>query len=415
MASARLVLFDPYVGGHHADHLAWLARAWHDREVRGDLVIAASPALLERHAEVTALAGASARGGVRVRPLPYATRGQAPSSLGAVAVQHVRLVGHLVREEAPERLFAMYLDHAQIAFALRRRRGGPRLSGLLFRPETHLSEEGSLRSKARHVRKRFLLHALASAPATEAIFTLDPRAASALRAELRGAEVHAVPDPAPTDDPCGADIDVRGRYEVEAGRALWVLPGALGARKGVDALAEAIQSLSPSLGSKVCLLLAGKAAEGEGDRVEAAVEAIATRTCVQVIWDRRFLSRGELQATIAQADVVLAPYVGHVGSSGIVMRAAAAARPLVAQQDGLVGWQTRTHALGRTVDPLHTESFAAALADLVETPTRGFDPERARAFASSHTVDAYTEAIFGPLGLLDEASRRLRPRGPAFP
>ena len=398
---ARLLLVDPYVGGHHADHLEWLGNAWRSRDLAGDLVIAAAPDLFARHPDLYALAGEGGRGRVRLHLLPDAVPFESPMSLAESAWRHVGLIGRLLNQVPSERLFAMYLDHAQFALALRRRRGGPRCSGLLFRPEAHLPPPASGSEKVRRFRKAALLRAMMSSPSTEAVFTLDPTAVEALRALSGRANVHAVPDPAPVEHAEGADIDnARTRYAVGPDRSLWVLPGALGERKGVLALAAALPHLGVETQRRISILFAGEAVEGEESAVESAVENIRSSTEVHIVWDRRFMPTDELQATIARSDVVLAPYVDHVGSSGIVMRAAAAGLPIVTQSNGLIGQQARHHRLGRVVDPTDPEAFARILNQTVDDPMGDFDAHQALAFASSHTVEAYADAILGPLGLL---------------
>lgn len=398
---ARLLLFDPYVGGHHADHLGWLARAWHARRIKGELVVAASPALFERHPELRALRGDGDVGHVKFVALRDVEAFARPLPLVNSAARHIQLAQSVITDLGPERLFAMYLDHAQAAFAFPRRRHSTRLSGLLFRPELHLPEPESFRERVRRARKTALLRAMMRARSVEAVFTLDPTAVGALRAIAGRTRVAAVPDPAPISEATGTPGSVRQRYSVEPGRALWTLPGALDTRKGVLAVVDAVVLLPEDAQDRLCIVFAGEAAGGAEADVAAAIERSSSETRAQIVWDRRFLPPGDLQAVIAQADVVLAPYLGHIGSSGVVMRAAAASRPLITQRDGLVGWQTRENGLGRTVDPADTEALTAVFLDALEEPARGFDPERAAAFVAAHTVDAYVDAILGPLGLLE--------------
>ena len=238
------------------------------------------------------------------------------------------------------------------------------------------------------------------------MFTLDPTAVGALRSAAGHDRVYAVPDPAPVADPAGAPGDVRERHGVEPGRTLGVLVGALAARKGVFALAEAAALLPPEAQRRLCLLFGGEAAENEAPAIEAARSCASRRrpTC------RRSGTAASSPPTssrraVAQADLVLAPYVGHVGASAIVMRAAAAGRPGSSRRrTGSSGWQTREHALGRTVDAADRQALAAVLLDALDDPERGFDRQRAAAFARAHTTDAFADAILGPLGLLPHAA-----------
>src|SRR5689334_22236304 len=65
--------------------------------------------------------------------------------------------------------------------------------------------------------------------------------------------------------------------------------------------------------------------------------------------DRR-LEHAELEMLVDQTDIVLAPYQRFVGSSGVLLWAAWAARPVLAQDFGLVGRLVRDHHLGAVAD-----------------------------------------------------------------
>lgn len=399
MERPRLLLFDPYSGGHHGDHLLWLAEAWRARALPGRLVLSLASATLDEHPALRSLAGPTPAGRVDLDVLLGAEAVQEAPSLVASARHHVRLVQGVLARLAPERFFAMYLDHAQVALALRRRAGPTRCSGLLFRPDLHLASAPGLRARLRRARKRALLRALMSSPGFETLFTLDPTAVPALQALAPGCPIVAVPDPAHADAPSLSAGAVRARYGVDAGRRLFVLPGALDDRKGIFLVLDALATLPAETQQRLAIVFAGHAPPAAADRFAQALASTGRGTAAHLVWDRRFLPGPELQALVAAADVVLAPYQHHVGSSGIVMRAAAAGRPLVAQAEGLMGWQVRTHHLGQTVASGDRNALAHALAEGVRDPEAGLDARAAAGFASGHTVEAYTSAILEGLGI----------------
>jgi glycosyltransferase involved in cell wall biosynthesis len=86
----------------------------------------------------------------------------------------------------------------------------------------------------------------------------------------------------------------------------------------------------------------------------------------------RFLTTAELEWIVRDTDVVLAPYLRFVGSSGTLLWAAAHRKPVLAQDYGLVGALTRQYELGVTVDTQDSIAVARALALLAD------DDERAR-------------------------------------
>ena len=48
----------------------------------------------------------------------------------------------------------------------------------------------------------------------------------------------------------------------------------------------------------------------------------------------------------AACDIVLLPYIGHFGSSGVMAQAAAAGKPMIASDENLVGARVRDYRLG---------------------------------------------------------------------
>ena len=145
----------------------------------------------------------------------------------------------------------------------------------------------------------------------------------------------------------------------------------------------------------MAVLFAGRVAPGVAEPLRADLARAATG--VQVVLHDAFVAPGEIQAHVAAADAVLLLYnAEHVGSSGFLMRAAGAGVPVVSTADGLMGYLTRTHRLGRAVAS-EPAAVARALAAAIEAPTEGFDAASAAAFAAKHTVEAFTDALLGPL------------------
>src|SRR5690606_7657828 len=75
----------------------------------------------------------------------------------------------------------------------------------------------------------------------------------------------------------------------------------------------------------------------------------------------RFVESDELGAALKAMDLVCTPYPRHVGSASIVIRAAAAGRPVVGSRYGWVKWAIERFGLGRTCNVENTDELAAAL------------------------------------------------------
>jgi len=116
---------------------------------------------------------------------------------------------------------------------------------------------------------------------------------------------------------------------------------------------------------------------------------------VQVVLRDERVPDDEVPDLLGAADVVLLPYQRHLGSSGVLVRAAAAGTPVLGDGYGLLGAQIRRHALGITVDATQTGDLVRGLHRCVTMPLDAlFDAEAAAAFARHHTAEHFAETIY---------------------
>lgn len=401
---SHLLLFDPYTGGHHAEHVRHVLRGW---EVRfgGDadhrVTVAVAPDLLRAHPDLLQL-GAGLH--PRVRFVEIADVEGLRGSLLAAGLWHRRVLTQLIERLRPTHVLLLYLDHAQLALGLSLRFSFPlALSGILFRPSFHYGRfETTSPPLSEHVtrlRKRLVLRGALRNPHLTTVFTLDPSAVSDINALSTNTEAVALPDPIDptTMGGAGSPAEIRAAYGVEEGRTLALLFGLLAERKGVFAVIEALRFLPDSVARHLTVLLAGAIRPEIRDRLYAAAEDVDSPT--QLVLHGAFVPDDEIQDLVRAADLILVPYQRHVGSSGVLIRAAAAGRPVLGQDYGIVGQQIREHSLGRTVDSTQPEVLAAALEAFLEAPEAGFDRDAARVFAEINTIEAYQRVLFDHLQL----------------
>ncbi len=277
---------------------------------------------------------------------------------------------------------------------------GRRVGGILFRPSVHYRLLGAYRPCRREwlrdLRKAALYRLMLLNRALGVVLTLDPffarHAAHFYRA---GAKVRPVPDPA---HPAAvvADSDRILADSVPSGRVAFLLFGHLTERKGTLALLEALRLVPERIAARLVVVLAGKldpAIAGRAAALRGRLEALQPDLALAVV-DRR-LSSGEIEALVARADVVLAPYQRFVGSSGVLLWAARAGKPLLTQDFGLIGPLVRHYRLGLTVDASQPEALAAGIVRIAtEGPDRFIDRQRARAFAARNTPEHFAELVF---------------------
>src|SRR5258708_7585996 len=147
------------------------------------------------------------------------------------------------------------------------------------------------------------------------------------------------------------------------------------------------------------VLFAGRIVPAIRDGMDARCRRLARER--PELWlrieDRR-LDRADLEALVARSDIVLAPYQRFVGSSGVLLWAARAGRPVLAQEFGLVGRLTRDHHLGAVADSSDPARLAREIERMIVRGPQSFiDLSSATTFASSRTPQRFASTVFSSL------------------
>jgi glycosyltransferase involved in cell wall biosynthesis len=84
--------------------------------------------------------------------------------------------------------------------------------------------------------------------------------------------------------------------------------------------------------------------------------------------------------------------------SAIIVRSAAAGKPVLSSDFGLMGQLVRTWRLGRTIDSTNPAAIAQALTQIAEDGGAvPFDAESAARFAELNTAESFGATLFDPL------------------
>lgn len=397
-----LLLFDPNAGGHHAGYIEHVLRAWHELDVPGHLVAAVSPQLFDDHPGFASLPEREGWRRISFEEMP-----EAPGLKGLPLLRkglgERRLLQRVIQRLRPQQVMAMYMDHTQFALATALRFPYPvSISGLYLRVSHHrlAGRPLPIRQRLTQLRKRLVLRAALQNPHAGVFFSADPSFVPAVHALKSDARAAVLPDPVPLSEDFGDPEQTRRTYGVEPGRRVLLLFGALAERKGVLHVIDALHRLPEEACRNVCLFLAGPVQPDLRERLPQALDRLRASRPIQALLQDTYLHEPTINALMGAADLVLVPYLDHPGTSSVLIRAAGAQRPVLSQDFGLMSEQVHTHALGQTVHPEDLGSVAAGLLRFLDDPGCGFDPERARAFATTQAPEAFAHAMLAGLGLL---------------
>ncbi len=390
-----MLVFEPDAEGHSLEwlrHLIEFAAADRDRP---SISIAAPPSICRA---LSLAYPAEILGRVELRPLADGElRWCADRRLWVAAFARWWTMRRHLRESGAERGFFLSIDLLALPLALGLGAGGRTLSGILFRPSVHYRSFGSHRSRLgerlRDLRKEILYRLMLRNRALGRVLSLDPFFPAHATGYANGHKVEALPDPA--HPPAAAVAAGSDDNLLPRGRIVFLLFGYLTERKGPLVVLEALERLPPLVAGRIAVLMAGRVEPGLRTRIDERRRRLAS--LLPGLWlaiDDRRLGDDELEGLVGRSDVVLAPYQRFVGSSGVLLWAARAGRPVLAQHYGLVGRLTREHRLGLAVDSSDPAAVAAAITQMAQLgPSSFLDLASAQAFAAAQTPQRFAASV----------------------
>ena len=174
-----------------------------------------------------------------------------------------------------------------------------------------------------------------------------------------------------------------------------LLFGVLSPRKGTLQLLKALPLLNSAHAESLCVLFAGPIPEADRATFESTASKVKEQSAVQVSVINEFIADEDIQPLFQLADLVLAPYQQHVGMSAILVRAAAAQRPVLSSNYGLMGEITHRHSLGWTVDSSSSADIAHEITAFLEGHRNSrYDKPAMQAFAKQNTATQFAKTLF---------------------
>ncbi|MCG8367666.1 MAG: glycosyltransferase [Pseudanabaenales cyanobacterium] len=397
-----IMLFDLSIRGHHPSYIQHLIDYWCRQELPGCLQVVVSPRFLEEHADVVEFGLTEGKNRVRftaITPLEEAALGSRKSKVKRTlrTFQEWKLFQKYAKALKADHCLLMYFDTCQLPLALGAQ-SPCSFSGIYFRPTFHYHEfpgyAPSRQDRLQQWQEKLLLFSIRRNLRLKTLFCLDPFAVKHLGKGAGSMKAVHLPDPVQINSPFAAQVDpIRARLEIDPGRRVFLLFGALTGRKGIYPLLDAIETLPPVLCQKLCLLLVGES------NIAAALDSRIASIChhrpVQIVRRYEFVPEADVPAYFQLSDVILAPYQRHVGMSGILLWAAAAQKPVLSSDYGLMGQIVRHYNLGMTVDSTLPDEISKGLTYFLTESAEGVcNRTKMKAFAAENSADRFADIIF---------------------
>ncbi len=387
----RVLAFEIEVEGHHPGYVRNFAQAWERHRIPADLDFVVTPRFFQRHPDVVDAVGKLASAGIRIQAL------SADEFRALERFPYLRYFrGWKLFCEYLQRLHAthgllMYFDFFQLPALFSPACPQP-FSAIYFRPTFHYHTwQGvtlNLQEQVRAFRKKLLLTQVLRLKKLERLYCLDEIAVNYIsenfrtRASIRHiADSFAIYDHSPT-----RQAELRAQLGIEPDRQVFCLLGVLDKRKGVKELLQCLPLVDVDAAQEMCILLAGRVQDSQREEIESLVINGQRTLGMQIILHNQYVPDHDVQHFYDLADVILATYQKHMGSSSALIRAALAEKPVLSSDYGLMGQLVQRRRLGLAVDTTRPDRVAEGL----ERCVRGelgdaFDREQAARFAQENS------------------------------
>ncbi|PSB04089.1 glycosyltransferase [Merismopedia glauca] len=400
----HIMLFDLATGGHHLSYIQYIIRYCFDQEFVGKLDIVVSPKFLEEHSDIVKLVSNHHQKNVEFLAITEAEYSAIISYNHSISrvFKEWSLSGKYAQKLEVQHCLFMYLDSLQLPMALRAKFPCP-FSGIYFRPTLHYKDFNkytpSAQEQIKQWQKKTLLYFAMQNPQLKILFCLDPFAIPEINKLTHQTKIIYLPDPVEIHDVNQFQIkDLKMRLKIDSQREVLLFFGRLGRRKGIYQLIEAVKLLSIDICERICLLLAGSIPASEKLMIEMLLKEVSESSPIQIVVCDRFIPDEEVHIYFQMADAVLAPYQRHIGMSGILLLAAAAQKPVLSSNYGLMGQLVLNNKLGITVDSTSPHALAKEITKLLDGNYKKVcDISQMESFAQQHSWKQFVGTLISNL------------------
>ena len=416
----HIVLLDLHDAGHHRSYLEILCRYWIDSGFQGQLTVVTTNHFARVHEDFCNWIQSESENGLVLHLLDLDVNGlsgwkgllKANSAHKKAMLESIKL--------NPDHIVCMFFDHCQRAIATAKipsvqqkkhvssvLRDGPTpypnkitISGIYFRASFHYPIL-TWKNRVQNWRKWVILKSALSNMALTKLFCLDPDAPQFINDRTNRNIALSLPDGTVFYEADESPSTMRARLKIADSAQIVLLIGSLDERKGVYQAITAFSNLPETLRATTVLVLAGKSAPEHTDQLRTAVEA--GRQFGKIVWIDEYISNEGISSLLDACDIVLVPYQYHIGSSGILIRAAAALKPVIGSDFGMVGRVIEREKLGVTVNSESAKSITGALTSALQCDIPNHSQTSSKSFAQQNEASRFAKAIFEPMQEADPA------------
>lgn len=383
----NILIFEPDASGHHSGYLYHLIINFLQNDYSYKLIILVSPDFFLKHPQIIQKTLSP-----RVQWIKFSEKEfvewKKPKSVFKRSVLEWDLFCQYAKKYNSVFGFFMYIDYLQLA-VLTQPAPPCSISGILFRPTLVNYPANSWKERLNYWRKNITLKYFVKNKNLDSLFNLDPFATDYILKNWNTEKVKFLPDPVQLYPTTKTKSEVKTSLGIDESKTVFLIFGFLDSRKGIADVMKAIGKISGETSQKGCLLIVGPWEENERKLFNIQLPKIQQTTNFQIVVKDGFVKDEDIQQYFKVADYAFALYNKHFGMSAIMVRAAAAQKPLISSNFGLIGKIVVENELGITIDNDLKEKLEMLLNNEISIGNK----EKMRAFAELNQADNYAKVI----------------------
>ena len=401
----KLLIFDLELKGHHVDYLHHIIIFKQKEAIPGILFIVVAPQFEDKIRKYIHDLSELKTDNIFIIPVLQEELDavEQANSLAAATIKTWHIAKKYAEKFSVHHCVFMWLDHIlQIPLALHWQFPCA-ISGICFRPMFHYSKFPNINmsrlENLKSWRQKILYFSAIRHTQLHTLFCLDPFVPKAINKLSRQMKAVHLPDPvAQRQDIINQEAlnNLRRSLALDSKRKVFFFFFAIAARKGVFKLLDALSLLDDVISEKVAVLLIGEIVHNQDKQpITQKIERLKHLSAVQIVFRNNFVTDAEMYLYFSLADVVLAPYQKHVGMSGILLQAAAAGKPVISSNYGLMGQMIDTYSLGLAVNTELPAAIAGAIQETFsDTFKTVYDLEKMQQWVAQNSPDMFSRTIF---------------------